>query len=94
MKGDFYYFKELGSCGLPPWRVYMLLKDKLKLTLSDLEVIERCYRVDISDKTCYIYSMDELQDLICSYDNYVDLKIESLNIWYHMAQRMKGEVEK
>lgn len=89
MKGDSYYFKALGEYGVPPWRVYMLLKDKLKLTLNDLEAIEMCYRVDTSDKTCYIYSMDKLQDLIYSYDNDVNLKIASQDIWYQMVQNMK-----
>ena len=89
MKGDSYYFKALGEYGVPPWRVYMLLKDKLKFTLNDLEAIERCYRVDFSDKTFYTYSMDELQDLIYSYDNDVNLKIASQDIWYQMVQNMK-----
>lgn len=92
MKGDSYYFKALGEYGIPPWRVYMLLKDKLKLTLNDLEVIERCYRVDTSDKTRYIYSMDVLQDLIYSYDNDANLKIASENVWYQMVQGMKERV--
>lgn len=94
MKGDFYYFKALGEYGVPPWRVYTLLKDKLKLRLRDLEVIERCYRVDTPDKTCYLYSMDAVQDLIYTYENDVSIKIDSQNIWFQMCQRMKDEVEK
>lgn len=94
MKGEFYYFKVLGQYGVPPLRVYTLLKDKLELTQRDLEVIEICYRVDTSDRTCYLFSMDEVQDLIYSYGNDVSIKIDGQNIWYQMCQRIKEEVEK
>lgn len=94
MKGDYIYFKAFGQEGVTPWRVYSLLKDKLKLTVSDIEIIERCYRVETPDRICYLYSMQELQDEIYRYKDEVSIKIDSQNIWYQMCQRMKDEVGK
>lgn len=93
MKTDSYYFKALGRYGVAPWRVYTILKDKLNLTLSDLEDLERCYRVDTLYKTCYVYSMDDVQDLIYSHQNDIDVKVESVTVWYQMVQSMKKEVK-
>lgn len=94
MKGDFYYFKVLGRYGVPPWRVYMLLRDKLKLTLNDLEVIERCYEVVMSGVTYFLYSMEDIQYLIYKHEDEVNIKINSLHVWYQMVQSMKEDVKK
>lgn len=94
LKTDSYYFKAFGEYGVSPWQVYRLLNDKLKLTLNDLEAIEKCHRVDFPDNTFYIYSMDRLQDLIYSYGDDVGFKIAFLDMWYQTVQKLKGSVEK
>ena len=71
----------------------MLLKDKLELTLNDLEVIERCYKVDIAEATYFIYSMEDIQYLIHKYEDEVNIKINSEHVWYQMVQSMKKEVK-
>lgn len=93
MKSKF-YFEAFGQEGVPPYRVYSILKELIQFTKNDLEDIERCYRVDTPDKTCYIYSMEELQNLLYAYENAVSIKIDTQNIWYQMCQRMKAEVQK
>lgn len=88
------YFKALGVYGVPPEKVYIILKDKLNLSVEDLGRIERCYRIDTTDKTRYAYSLSELEDTIYSEDFYdTNLRITSENIWYQMVQNMKKNLK-
>lgn len=44
------------------------------------------------DRTCYVYSMGELQDLIYAYENDVSIKIDTQNDWFQLYQRMKAGI--